>query len=276
MVAIESPTPTWQPTKIRRVVRTLPTGTQAVEVVTDAGPGYAKFITERDGPHVLAAEFIGTKLAALLGLQVLDHALIDYDGVPEVVLTSGGKAQPGITWSTRREERVDWSGEREDLDLLANPADVAGLVVLDTWTRNCDRYCPSRQPPRINRNNVFFSREGAPEGRFRLVAMDHTHILTCGRELTPELARIDVIKDDTVYGLFPAFAGFIQPAALRAACVRLSAVGDAAIKAIVSAVPAAWEVDAATRTALCKLLTARRDYVAGDLPTRIFPQLELL
>jgi hypothetical protein len=276
MVAVAaSSAPLWQPTKIRRVARALPTGTQAVEVVTDAGPAYAKFLGNTEGPHVLAAEFIGTKLAALLGLPVLDHAVFDYDGVPEVVLTSGGKAQPGPAWITRREERVDWSGEREDLDLLANPDDVAGLVVLDTWTRNCDRYCPSRQPPRVNRNNVFFSREGAPEGSFRLVAMDHTHILTCGRELTPALARIDVVKDETVYGLFPEFAAFIQPADLRAACSRLAAVGDAAIRAVVTAVPAAWQVDTSTRTALFNLLTSRRDYVAGDLPTRVFPQTEL-
>jgi hypothetical protein len=244
--------------------------------MTDIGPAFGKFIGNSEGPHVLAAELVGTRLAALLGLETLDHAVIDYDGVPEITLAEGRSAQPGPAWLTRKEERVDWSGEREDLDLLCNPADVAGLLVLDTWTRNCDRYCPARQPPRVNRNNVFFSREGAPEGRFRLVAMDHTHAFTCGRELTPALTKIDVVKDETIFGLFPAFHEFIRPSDLHAACQRLGAISDAAIQAVVAAVPADWQVDAATRVALCNLLSSRRDFVAGDLPTRVFPQLELL
>lgn len=273
MVSNTSSIPVWQPTKIRREVRRLPTGTQAVEVMTDVGPAFAKFLGNSEGPHVLAAELVGTLLAALLGLEVLDHAVIEYDGVPEIALAEGRLAQSGPIWVTRKEERVDWSGESEDLDLLCNPADVAGMVVLDTWTRNCDRYCPPRRP---NRNNVFFSREGAPEGQFRLVAMDHTHVFTCGRELTPALAKIDFVKDATVFGLFPAFREFIRPSDLRAACHRLGAISDSAIQTAVAAVPTAWQVDAATRAALCNLLTSRRDFVAKDLPTRVFPQLELL
>ena len=275
MVALAHTSPAWNPVKIRRVEETLKTGTQAVAVVTDVGRCVAKFLGNTEGPHVLAAEFIGTRLAALLGLPVFDHAVFDYDGFPEIVLTSGAKAKAGPAWITRREEGVPWSGGEEHLALLANPADVAGLVVLDCWTRNCDRHCPARQPTRINRNNVFFSRESAPEGQFRLIAMDHTHILTCGRELTPALAEIDVVKDDTVYGLFPEFAATMQLRDFRAACARLAAVPSRAIEAVVAAVPVEWEVDAATRSAIVGLLTGRRDYLATDLPTRIFPQAEL-
>jgi hypothetical protein len=36
---------------------------------------------------------------------------------------------------------------------------------------------------------VFLSREGAAKGMLRLVAIDHTHILTCGRTLTPAVGR---------------------------------------------------------------------------------------
>lgn len=36
------------------------------------------------------------------------------------------------------------------MKLLANPEDLAGLVVLDTWILNCDRHCPAIHPTRIN------------------------------------------------------------------------------------------------------------------------------
>ena len=58
--------------------------------------------------------------------------------------------------------------------------------MFDTWLLNCDRFSfPTRNPPtkpRINRNNVFLSEE-APDGKFVLKAMDHTHCFTCGKNL---------------------------------------------------------------------------------------------
>ena len=136
------------------------TGTEVVRLVTDVGVGFAKFLGNREGPHVLACELMGTKLAALLGLPVFDHAVFEYDGVPEIRLYSGGIARPGPTWITRREEGTPWSGKEEDLRLISNPEDIARLVVLDTWTRNCHRYCPARPPPLATRRRQPSSRRG--------------------------------------------------------------------------------------------------------------------
>jgi hypothetical protein len=269
----------WQPTKIRRVERVYPTGSEVVAVATDTGAGFAKFIGNKEGPHVLACEYMGTKLAALLGLQVFEHAILDYDGVPEIRFPSGGIATRGATWVARKEEGGTWSGAGEDLCRLSNAHDLGMLVVLDCWIRNWDRHypaCPPDEPLHVNHNNVFFSRENTAAGTFRLIAMDHTHAFTRGRPLTTALAHIERIQDETLYGMFPVFRNILQYKDMVAACARLSAAPDAAIQEIVDTVPAQWELQLPVREAIYAFLCRRRDYVASalDLPARVFPQRE--
>ena len=122
----------WRPTLIRRVEECFDTGSDVVAVVSNEGCGFAKFLGNREGPHVLACELIGTRMAHLLGLPTFDHALVDYDGIPEIELYGGSQAAPGPAWITRREEGFTWSGKDTDLALLHNRADVAKLVALDT------------------------------------------------------------------------------------------------------------------------------------------------
>lgn len=264
----------WNPICVRRVVKAYPTGSEVVEVMTDAGPGFAKFLGGKEGPHVLACEWIGTRLAGLLGLATFECAIFEYDGVPEIELASGNKAQTGPAWITRKEAGFPWSGDADDLKLLANPGDLAGLVVLDTWTLNCDRYCPAIQPTRINRNNVFFARSESGD-ILTLMAMDHTHILTCGRELTPKLAVIDRVKSEDIYGCFPEFRPLITSVSMHAFCRRMAEISDDAIRQVVAEIPDQWLGDDTLRDILFRFLTGRRDYLAPDLATRIVPQTEL-
>lgn len=272
---VAQPDSLWHPTVIRRVERRWDSGSEVVAVMTDAGQGFAKFLGNREGPHVLACEFLGTRLARLLGLPTFVHTVFDYDGCPEIQLYSGNKAEAGPTWITCREEGIAWSGHEHDLSLISNPDDLARLVVLDTWTLNCDRYCPAIRPPRINRNNVFFSRSGAAEGTFRLVAMDHTHILTCGRPIKADLVKVDNVKNESVFGLFPEFQKMLAHRQMAAACKALKMVPDEDIKAEVVAIPAAWLRDKTLREVLTRFLCQRKNYVAETLLDRIFPQSEL-
>jgi hypothetical protein len=267
----------WKPTKIRRVIETLPTGSEVVQVETDAGRAFAKFLGGKEGPHVLACELVGTRLAGLMGLPVLDAVLLHYPGVPEIVLSSGAKAQAGTAWLTRRVDGFPWGGH------LANPADLTKLVLLDQWTRNCDRYRPENSDPhrpvpkRVNRNNVFFMREGAPEGRFILMAMDHTHILTCGSPLRTDLARIDLVRDITAFGIFPEFEPHMKQRSHAVTAVEaICAIPQEAIESVVAAIPADWQVDVPLRTALIDFLLQRRAWLAKEFVSRLFPQGELL
>lgn len=264
----------WNPTKIRREIEALDTGSEVVQVETDAGRAFAKFPGGGEGPHVLACELVGTLLAELIGLPVFDWVLLDYPGVPEITLSKGAKAKAGKVWLTRRVEGFPWGGHEDDLKYLANPEDLAKLVLLDQWTRNCDRYRP--EPRRINRNNVFFMREGAPAGRFILVAMDHTHILTCGGELTPRLARIDLVRDATQFGLFPEFLPHMKRADTERAVTAMNAISSDAIRAVIHSIPSDWQVETPVREALLNFLIQRRDWLGKDFVSRLFPQGELL
>src|SRR5690348_15452179 len=61
----------WAPTMVRRVVRVSRTSTQVVVVETDAGRAYLKALGNTAGEHALAREWIGTELAAAMGLRTL-------------------------------------------------------------------------------------------------------------------------------------------------------------------------------------------------------------
>lgn len=70
----------WIPTCIRRVAKTYPTGSDVVEVVTDVGPGFAKFLGNKEGPNVLACEYVGTRVASLLDLPTFEHTIFNTTG----------------------------------------------------------------------------------------------------------------------------------------------------------------------------------------------------
>ncbi|HCN30620.1 MAG TPA: hypothetical protein DIT64_18170 [Verrucomicrobiales bacterium] len=264
----------WKPTRIRGLVQALPSGSEALLVETDAGAAYAKLPGGKEGPHILACELVGTRLAALLGLPVLDWVLMPYPGQPALKLRSGRMAQAGTAWLTRKVNGFGWGREASDLKHISNRADIAKLVILDQWTRNCDRYRPEPKL-RVNENNVFLNREGAPIGQFILMAMDHTHIFTCGGPLSRDMAKIDLVKDVTAFGLFPEFEGAIQRADAVAAAAALAAVTDEAIHEIVASIPADWEVDGTIRAAMEDFLRQRRDWLSKTFVSRLFPQDEL-
>ena len=147
----------------------------------------------------------------------------------------------------------------EELSLVENQEAVTGLVVLDTWLRNCDRY----SPPRINIRNVFFSEEDAKKGKVRLLALDHTHCFTCGRDLTPKIAHIGQIQDRRVYGLFPEFEPYLSAANRRRYLDRLNQLTRSEVQLWTADLPDAWEVDKPTRTALEEFLLQRAGFLVS-------------
>src|ERR1035437_1899083 len=269
-----SPSSSWRPSLIRRLVDIKQTGTEVVEVVTNDGPGFVKFLGNPGGHHVLASEFVGTRLAGARGLPVLDWHVFEYDGVPEIRLATGGMAQPGSAWSTRKVEGFVWSGDADDLGVLENPTDIAKLVLFDQWTLNCDRYRPAPRP-RQNLNNVFFSRENTSGGKLRLLAMDHTHLLPCGGELRANLASLQRVRDETAYGLFPGFKDIVRREDAIAAVAAMESVADGEIRTIVQEIQRDWQVDDNVREALIDFLLQRRIWLAPRFVTSLFPQNEL-
>ncbi len=264
----------WKPTTIRRFIRALDTGAGTVVVETDQGEGYLKALGNPAGPHALACDWIGTSLARRLSLLTFAFAIVEVTTEDEIPLARGGRAQPGPAFITRSERGITWGGTLRELRRLANPEDITPLVLFDTWLRNCDRHPLDPTTRRPNRDNVFFSRDNAPWGRFLLKVMDHTHCLTCGRDLTPRIAEIGFIREEGCYGLFPEFLPFLDRDVMRGAVRTLQGVGREEVREVLDAIPRAWEISSATRDALLEFLCRRAAFVADNIEAWIWPQRE--
>jgi hypothetical protein len=239
------------------------------------GKGYIKAMGGPEGPHTLACEWIGTRLAQWFGLSTFDFALIEVTEADEIPFHSGAKAQTGPAFITRAESGEPWSGAVRQLRRLVNPQDISRLVVFDTWTLNCDRHSvpPAGNPgrPRLNRNNVFLSQE-APKGRLLLKAMDHTHCFTCGKPLSRHVGTINTITDPRVFGLFREFRQYLDRDQVQKAMADLRNLERKVVLGMTNDIPRQWDVAPEALAALRDLIAGRAAYVAKTIEDALWPQ----
>lgn len=253
----------WQPTKFLRFERGFPTSMCTAEVMTDAGRAYLKAMGNPEGPHALACELVATHLARWFGLQTFDFAILRLTDADEVPFGEKGVAEPGPAFVTRAEDGHTWGGDAGELDLIENPEDMTRLVVFDSWVRNVDRQPPAGATRKPNLRNVFLSAEKVPAGRLRLLAMDHTHTFTWGRELTRRLGHMDMTEDPAVYGLFPPFLDFLSADVLESCRQKLRDVSRGVVAPFVDAIPREWDVSSEGRDALKDFLCGRAAFLAA-------------
>lgn len=266
----------WKPQTIIRFVQAYTSGTAVVRVETDRGEGYLKALGNPAGPHALACELVGTQLARWFKLPAFDFALINVTPDDEIPFHDGTMAAPGPAFITRFEAGLPWGGSKRELERIINRADIARLVVFDTWTQNCDRHAPPHMRRRPNRDNVFFSRKGASGGKFILKAIDHTHCFTCGRELSSRLAQIAAVRDTGLYGMFAEFKPpLIERLDVAQAVADLKTLKQSEVEAMVAVVPAEWEVSDSARRGWIELICRRAEFVADTVTSLIWPQREL-
>jgi len=169
---------------------------------------------------------------------------------------------------------------RAELDAIENPESLAGLVVLDTWLMNCDRYRPDADYVRRNTRNVFLA-DGAGKGKFRVLAMDHTHCFTCGQALTKSIKNIDRVQDSRLYGHFPEFRAHVTQQAVRQFAQRLCSFPRSEAEAILRDVPSAWRPASEVASALLEFLCQRAGFVGQNVRQMLLdqhylePELEL-
>ncbi len=109
-----------------------------------------------------------------------------------------------------------------------------------------------------------------PDGWVRLVAMDHTHCFTCGDDLSVRMANINKIKDDRIYGLFPAFVPWVKLDILESTRKRLREVRPSMVRAILEGIPAEWQVPEAVLPVWEELVCRRAAFVADAMIDRIW------
>ena len=255
----------WQPKRFRKFERNFRTSTGVALIETDAGQCYIKALGNPEGPHALAAEWVGTRLASAFGLPTFDIALLTLEKSDEIPFPKGGFALPGPAFCARQESGYPWGGSKTELEQITNPHDITRLVVFDTWTLNIDRHSPDPTTRRPNRDNVFLSTEREPAGSPTLLAMDHTHCFTSGGELNNRLLRIDRIQADGLYGLFPEFVPFLSKEIMVSCTHKMVELSDTVVGEIVATLPREWDVDAAVKGALTQFLHDRARYLSGSL-----------
>lgn len=242
---------------------------------TDQGPAYAKLLGNPEGPQALFCDWVGTRAAAWLGLTTFEVAAIEVAEPGLVTYANGSQSMPGAAFVTRAEIGTPWGGTAEELLSVENPDDLAGLIVLDTWLLNCDRYRPDGNNPRHNTRNVFLSSRGAAKGKFRVVAMDHTHCFTCGRAITKTVGNIDNVQHAGLYGHFSEFRPYLTHDAVRRFADRLTGLRKQTAEGFLAEVPRSWELSSEVRGALSRFLTERASFLGQHLRQMLVQQGEL-
>ena len=264
----------WAPRRIRWVSQTLATSTGASRVETDAGPAYAKFLGNPEGPQALFCELVGTRAAAWLGLPTFEIAVVEAEA-ELVTYADGTTSQAGPAFVAREQPGTTWGGTAVELTAVENPETLAGLVVLDTWLLNCDRYRPEGETTRRNTRNVYLSAQDAAKGKYRIVAMDHTHCFTCGRALTKAIGNIERVQDARVYGHFPEFRPYLSHDGVRRFAHRLASLTKPTVEGFLAAVPRAWEPAPDVRAALAEFIKDRAGFLGQNVRQMLVDQGEL-
>ena len=238
--------------------------------MTDAGPAYIKPLGNRQGPHVLATDWVGTHLAKWFGLSTFDIAILQLDADDDFDLPRGAKAKPGPAFASRALPGAPWGKSGLQLEIIVNPEDITRLIIFDTWTLNCDRHHHDLKDRKPNPDNVFLSSEGVDPGKRRLIAMDHgLCFIRSGEDLTAKLAHIEKVKDEHVYGLFPEFRGRLRQNTINACCIRLREMNEEIATSIVGTVPREWDVSPEVRRPWSDLIHRRAHFVADNIETWI-------
>lgn len=86
------------------------------KILTDAGRAYIKALGDPQGPHLLAAELVATRLAKWFKLPVLDFSVIEIDAdVDEIRFPKGDLAASGPAFVTRELPAHSWGGSDNEL-----------------------------------------------------------------------------------------------------------------------------------------------------------------
>ena len=259
----------WQPTTFKRYVTCFPTSTGVALIVTDAGEAYIKALGNREGPHALAREYVGTMLAQWFGLQTLEFAIMNVEPEDEIALGHDRRALPGPAFVTREIGGDSWGGSKRELALVENTEDFTKLVVFDTWVRNRDRHSTPVLHPESNLDNVFLTDEGVAGKKLRLMAIDNTHCFMPGERVTEDIAGDYACHDRDVYGLFPAFAPFVTQERVERCLEKLRLFDREEAATVVNAVPDEWDVSRVVRDAWIEFLVRRKAFLDDHLMDQI-------
>jgi hypothetical protein len=272
----------WGPTSISTPGLAVSSATRPVPVSTDCGDAFLKPMWADIPANLLAREMIGLRLAQAIGLDAPACCVYEL-GMGEMVRDMAGEeCSDGPALLVQRIPWAFWDGTPEGLRPIRNKRDLAGLVVLDTWLRNSDRYPPIAEgravptPSYGNLQNVALSPDTEMPRAFRVRAVDFSNTLHPGRNLDPLKLGPAAVADPGVYGLFPPFRGLIKPAHVESFVGRLDSLSTQKIRGIMDCVPQLWWPTSDCRGAVESFVLQRREMVRTRIKALLGQQLSWL
>lgn len=252
--------------RVRAFVKRYATQSQAALVDTDCGEYVIKAMNNRDGPPVLIAEWIGSKAARWLGVDIPDFAIVELTDVVDVPLDEEGRtmAATGPCFGSKLIAAAGWNRDAGALMALENQAMIPAIVVLDTWLINLDRFC--RKPDGASRfnnpGNLLLGTSEAGKGKFRIVAIDFGYALGGPSWSARLLSAIETIEDATIYGCFPVFKIYMRRYWVEAVTGRMREFDENVARGFLADVPAEWGLTSSTGDAVVEFLKRRAVHVA--------------
>lgn len=263
-------TTSWNPTQILQFEKKLESSTGVALIVTDQGKAYIKAMGNKEGSHVLACEWIGTRLANLIDIPTPDYAIIQVnDDDDDIPLGHGRQALPGPAFVSRALiNNFAWRENEKALAEIENHETITDIVAFDTWIRNFDRCPPKNSGRKPNYDNVIIAKAHPRTDKLRLFAIDHTHCFTRAGELRSDIQNIDNIRDIDTYGLFPEFSKFRDLERFKKTILKISSLEKEVIHSVIGSVPPEWGVNDDIRAALLNYLIQRAEFLVETLPKR--------
>jgi hypothetical protein len=212
-------------------------------------------------------------LARALDVMVPDFAIVDIPEHLEFELSPGLQAEAGASFGSKFEAGQLWGG-KSSVPAVSNPEMFSRLVAFDTWLLNVDRYSVADGRIRENRQNLWLSFEGAPQGKFTLKAIDHGHCFRGTTWRARDVNTIAWVKDENIYGYFPEFHGHLLRSEVETTLQKASALGQAELRDIVDHVPREWDLSADSG-ALVGFLMDRAKFLNTELSNKLWPQGKL-
>lgn len=259
-----------QPLEIRSEVQGFQTSACPARVTTDCGDGYIKGVNNPCGPDALISELIAAELGTWFGLKIPNFAIVRNCEI-DIKMTNRERAFLGFI-----EAPVFFSsaveGEARDggstyLKRLQNPADVAKLVVFDTWIRNIDRHDPRVMPASENSDNLLYI-SGSKQLKYDLAPIDHSMCLFEGA--FQDVSDVEsFINDEYVYGFFPEFKDYIDSKSLVLALNRLNTLDKNFVSTCLDSVPTEWGMSVEVRNNLELLVCNRAKFVVSTISGKI-------
>jgi len=192
----------------------------------------------------LISEYVAGQLAIELGLEIPPFDRVTLSD--ETLCRELGAASSIAFASKFISGQHPWYGNPVTLRQIINPEMMTGIIVLDTWLLNRDRFSKECELPLRTQSpayrNVFLSRIGPETGALKLYAIDQTHCFEGDIFQLCTQSAVPWLESRELFGNFPSWRDYITVSAIDEYCHKLQSLHPGAAASILRRVPGDWRI----------------------------------